>query len=149
MVPRLLRPRLLRPRATLAALSALAFTAACSSTDLSERSPALAACVGIGFLAGSIVTNAAAALAIALGSLVFLDLARSVARGFDLEGALPTAYLPSPLGDTSFLKLYADVAQGISNSTFDHADTALSVPLAWCLASFALALVVLGRRAMP
>jgi ABC-2 type transport system ATP-binding protein len=109
---------------------------------------ALAACVGIGFLAGAIVTNAAAALAIALGSLMFLDLARTVARGLGLEGVLPTAYLPSPLGDTSFLKLYADLAQGISNSTFDFADTALTVPLAWCLASFALAWLVLGRRSL-
>src|SRR5688572_23965541 len=92
---------------------------------------ALAACVGIGFLAGALVTNAAAALALALGSLLFLDLARSVARSLGQEGLLPTAYLPSPLGDTSFLKLYADQAQGISNSTFEHASTALTVPSAW------------------
>jgi ABC-type transport system involved in multi-copper enzyme maturation permease subunit len=110
---------------------------------------ALAACVGIGFLAGAIVTNAAAALAIALGSLMFLDLARTVARGLDLEGVLPTAYLPSPLGDTSFLNLYADLTQGISNSTFDYAATALSVPLAWFLVPSLAALLVLGRRAMP
>jgi ABC-type multidrug transport system ATPase subunit len=109
---------------------------------------ALAACVGIGFLAGTLVTNAAAALALALGSLLFLDLARSIARGLGQEGLLPTAYLPSPLGDTSFLKLYADLAQGISNSTFEHASTALTVPLAWSLVCFLLACLVLARRSL-
>ncbi len=111
--------------------------------------PALASCVGLGFLAGSLASGAAGALALALGSLLFLDLARSIARGLELEAFLPTAYLPSPLGDTSFLKLYADLAQGVSNSTFAFADTALTVPLAWCLASFLLACLLLARRSVP
>ncbi len=111
--------------------------------------PALASCVGLGFLAGSLSSGAAGALALSLGMLLFLDLARSIARGLSLEAFLPTAYLPSPLGDTSFLKLYADLAQGVSNSTFAFADTALSVPLSWCLASFLLACLFLARRAVP
>jgi hypothetical protein len=111
--------------------------------------PALAACAGLGFAAGALCSSAAGALASALGAVLFLDLSRSVARGLDLEGFLPTAYLPSPLGDTSFLKLYSDVAQGISNSTFAYADTRLTVPFAWLLASFLLACLVLARRSVP
>jgi len=109
----------------------------------------LAACVGLGLFAGSLARNAAGALAAALGSLVFLDLARALARGFGAEGWLPTAYLPSPLGDTSRLSLYADVAQGISNSTFAYADTNLSVPLAWFAATILAACLVLWRRSVP
>lgn len=109
----------------------------------------LGACVGLGFLAGALSRSAAGALAGALGSLVFLDLSRTVARGLDLERALPTAYLPSPLGDTSRLSLYADVAQGISNSTYAFADTGLSVPLAWTVATILVACLVLWRRPVP
>jgi hypothetical protein len=109
----------------------------------------LAACVGIGFLAGAISRSAAGALAGALGCLVLLDLARTLARGFGLEGALPTAYLPSPLGDTSRLSFYADVAQGVSNSTYAFADTGLTVPLAWTAATIVCACLVLWRRPVP
>lgn len=110
---------------------------------------ALAAAVGVGFLAGAVSRSAAGALGLALGAMLTLDLARSVARGLGLEGWLPSAYLPSPLGDTSYLNLYADLAQGISNSTFDYADTALIVPIAWCLSTFLISLLVLARRAVP
>lgn len=108
----------------------------------------LSSCVALGFLAGALSRSAAGALAGALGTLVFLDLARILARGLGLEGALPTAYLPSPLGDTSRLSLYADLAQGISNSTFAFADTGLTVPLAWTAASILAACLALWRRAV-
>jgi ABC-type multidrug transport system ATPase subunit len=109
----------------------------------------LSACVGIGFLAGALARSAAGALAGALGALVFLDLLRTLARGLGLEGALPTAYLPSPLGDTSRLSSYADVAQGVSNSSYAFADTGLTVPLAWTAATIVAACLVLWRRPVP
>ncbi len=109
----------------------------------------LAAYVGLGFLAGGLVRGGAGALALALGALVSLDLARAFARGPGLEGWLPSAYLPSPLGDTSFLGYFADAAEGVSNASFAFADTALLVPGLWLLAAFALASIGLLRRAVP
>jgi hypothetical protein len=109
----------------------------------------LAAAAGVGFLAGSLLRSAAGALACSLGAMLFLDLVRTVARGFDYEAWLHTAYLSSPLGDTSFLKFYADAAQGVSNASFTFRDTALLVPLLWCVVTFGLASLVLARRSVP
>jgi hypothetical protein len=103
----------------------------------------------LGFLAGAVTRGAAAALALALGLVVFLDLGRAVARGLGAEGYLPTAYLPSPLGDTSYLRFYADAAQGISNTSFEFQWGAPWVPLAWLGASFLLATGLLARRTIP
>ena len=72
-----------------------------------------------------------------------------MARGAGWEAFLHTAYLPSPLGGTSVLKFYADVTQGVSNTTFAYADTSLVVPLAWCLLAFGLASLLLARRSVP
>ena len=111
--------------------------------------PGLAAYAGVGFLAGAVARTAAGALALALGSVLLLDLSRAFARGYGVEGWLPSAYLPSPLGDTSFLKFYADVTQGVSNTAFAYADTALVVPLTWSLLAFALSGLILSRRPVP
>jgi len=131
------------PGATAAELWPLLRTAA-----LASLLP-LAAMCAVGFLAGSLLRNAAGALATALGTLLFLDLARGVAREFALEAWLPTAYLPSPLGDTSYLRFFADVAEGVSNTAFEFADTAAVVAPAWCLVALALAALVLHRRSVP
>ena len=40
-------------------------------------------------------------------------------------------------------------AQGISNSTYAFADTGLSVPLAWTVATLLAACLVLWRRPVP
>jgi hypothetical protein len=72
-----------------------------------------------------------------------------VARGFGLEGFLPSAYLPSPLGDTSFLAYYADVAQGVSNAHFDFAASAVAAPVAWAALALASAVYLLARRSVP
>jgi ABC-2 type transport system ATP-binding protein len=103
----------------------------------------------LGFLAGAVARTAAGALAFGLGLFAFLDLVRTIARGLRMEGWLPSAYLPSPLGDTSFLAFYADVAQGVSNANFAFADTALAVPLTWGALAFGLAVLVLSRRSVP
>ena len=68
---------------------------------------------------------------------------------FEYEAWLPTAYLPSPLGDTSYLRFFADVAEGVSNTAFEFADAATWVPPLWCLATFGLAALVLSRRSVP
>ena len=103
----------------------------------------------IGFLAGAFARTGAGARALARGALLGLDLLRTAARGAGQEAFLHTAYLPSPLGDTSFLKFYLDVAQGVSNTTFDFAGTAVSVPLAWLIAALVAAALLLGRRPIP
>jgi ABC-2 type transport system ATP-binding protein len=109
----------------------------------------LAAFVSIGFCAGAVARAPAGALALALGSIAALDIGRAVAREFDLEALSPAAYMPSPLGDTSFLSHYADLAQGVSNSIFAYADTAQTVPLSWCAVTFSLALSIFMRRTIP
>lgn len=109
----------------------------------------LAALGGVGFLAGAVLRNAAGALASAFGALLFLDLARGVARGSGGEGWFASAYLPSPLGDSSFLSLYADVAEGISNTAFEFSDTAFTVPLAWCAVTFVCAALAVKLRSVP
>jgi ABC-2 type transport system ATP-binding protein len=109
----------------------------------------LLAYTALGLLAGAIARSGAGALALGLGVFAALDLARTVARGFGFEGALPSAYLPSPLGDTSFLAFYADVAQGVSNAQFAYASTAVATPAAWAALAFALAVAILSRRSVP
>ena len=109
----------------------------------------LAAMIGVGFLAGSVLRNGAGALAAAFGSLLFFDLARGVARGVAAEGWFASAYLPSPLGDSSFFKFYGDLAEGVSNTAFEFAESSTFVPPLWCLATFGLAALVLSRRSVP
>ncbi|HZO09970.1 MAG TPA: ATP-binding cassette domain-containing protein [Myxococcota bacterium] len=103
----------------------------------------------LGLFAGALARGAAAALALGLGLYALLDLTRTVARGFGLEGFLPSAYLPSPLGDTSFLAYYADVAQGVSNAHFDFAASAVAAPVAWAALALASAVYLLARRSVP
>jgi ABC-type multidrug transport system ATPase subunit/ABC-type transport system involved in multi-copper enzyme maturation permease subunit len=103
----------------------------------------------LGLLAGALARGAAGALALGLGLFALLDLSRTVARGFGLEGWLPSAYLPSPLGDTSFLSFYSDVAQGVSNANFAFARTALVTPALWAALCFAFAVLLLSRRSVP
>lgn len=109
----------------------------------------LAAYVGVGFCAGAIARTGAGALSLALGLGVVLDVARVVTREFGVGGFLPSDHVPSPLSDTSFLRYYVDVAQGVSNAVDAYAGQALAVPLAWALCGFALAAAVVQRRAVP
>ncbi len=110
--------------------------------------PLVAYCA-IGLCAGALARGAAGALALGLGLFALLDLARTLARGFGLEGWLPSAHLPSPLGDTSFLSYYSDVAQGVSNAHFDYAATALAAPALWAVSAFALSVLLVTRRSVP
>ncbi len=103
----------------------------------------------LGLFAGALARGAAGALALGLGLFAFLDLLRVLARGFGVEGCLPSAYLPSPLGDTSFLAYYADVAQGVSNAHFAFAATAWTAPALWAALALALSVLLLSRRSVP
>jgi len=109
----------------------------------------LAAYTGLGFLAGSIARTGAAALGFALSLGVLLDLGRAFTRAFRLAGGLPSDYLPSPLSDTSFVGFYVDVSRGVSNARFEHASGAVLVPVAWALATFLLATLLLVRKPIP
>jgi ABC-2 type transport system ATP-binding protein len=117
----------------------------------------LAALLGfltLGFLAGSCTRGAANALGLAFGVLLGLDLARVVARDFGAEGWLLSAYLPTPLGDTSYLHYFADRAQGISNSAFAFGASwsgvpqDLACPVLWAVVCVALSVILLARRAV-
>lgn len=117
---------------------------------------ALAGFFSLGFFAGSLARAAASALGLAVGLAFVLDLVRGVVRGLGSEGALLSAYLPTPLGDTSFLQFFSDRAQGISNSVFQHGDLLagflpqdVAVPLLWACAAASLSAVLLVRRAVP
>jgi ABC-2 type transport system ATP-binding protein len=109
----------------------------------------LAAYAGVGFLAGALMRSGAGALGLAFGGVVFLDLVRTVARPMHFEGWLPSAYLPSPLSDTSFLQYYADIATGVSNASFDYGSTAFVVPILWLVVTLLLASLILMRRPVP
>ena len=71
------------------------------------------------------------------------------------ESWLLTAYLPSPLGDASYLHYFADRAEGISNSVFELGSSWAGVPqdfaypLCWFVACIALSAILLARRAVP
>ena len=117
---------------------------------------ALGGYLALGLVAGTLARAAAAALGLAIGLAFALDLVRGALRGLGLEGGLLSAYLPSPLGDTSFLHFLADRAQGISNSTFEHGamfagflPQDVAVPVLWALTCAALSVVLLVRRPIP
>jgi ABC-2 type transport system ATP-binding protein len=133
-------------------------------TALASPLLALAAAAAVGFAASAAARGPAGALGLALGSLIALDVARGVARVLGFEAALPTAYVPSPLGDTSYLAYFADRAQGVSNTAFEYGEPLVAslggflaratapdvvAPLAWIVASLALAAILLARRSVP
>jgi hypothetical protein len=109
----------------------------------------LAAYTGLGFLSGAIARTGAAALGLALSLGVLIDLGRALTRALRVAGGLPSDYLPSPLSDTSFVRFYVDLSQGVSNARFEHAGAALGVPAAWALAAFLLATLLLVRKPVP
>ena len=110
--------------------------------------PAVAAYAGLGLLASASTRRPAAALAAALGFIAVPDLCRAVLRGFRAEWAVPSAHLPTPLGDTSFIAHYVDLSRGVSNTTFDAGAAGWAVPLAWLGAAVVLSTLVFSRRSI-
>ena len=85
---------------------------------------------------------------------VAFDLGRAFARelspqNFALESLLPSAYFPSPLGDTSHLHYFQGLIHNMGNAWFAYAETALVVPLVWSALAFVLAQLLFSRRAVP
>ncbi len=109
----------------------------------------LLAWTGVGVCASALARSGALALALGLGIFVFTDLARTIARGTGSEPWLLSAHLPSPLGDTSFLAYYSDLAQGISSSVFQGAATQWSTPLTWFAVALAISVLALRRKSLP
>ena len=109
----------------------------------------------VGFASGALVRGPAAALGLALGGVLALDLARAPARGSALESWLLSAHLPSPLGDSSSLATFTDRARGVSNSVYELGGTLAGVPRdvlvpsLWMLAAFAASAILLARRSVP
>jgi ABC-type transport system involved in multi-copper enzyme maturation permease subunit len=110
---------------------------------------ALLAYTSVGFLAGAVTRTGVGGLGVATASVVLLEMLRLPARSFDFEHWLPSAYLPSPLSDTSYLATYMDLAQGVSNPTQGVAGSVLTVPLVWTVACVLLATLALARRSVP
>ncbi len=109
--------------------------------------PLVAYC-GIGLLASAVMRRGVSALALALGSVLFLDQIRIVAG--DYAHLFPSAYLPSPSGDaTSYLPYYLEANAGQLGAQFALAGSAVTVPLMWCVVSFGLAGLILERKSIP
>lgn len=108
----------------------------------------LCAFAALGHLASSLPRTGAAALGLGLAMAVALDLSRGILRELDVVGWVPSAYLPSPLGDLSLIQYYVDVSQGVSNAIYDLSPGQL-VPLAWTVVCLIVAVLVLGRRSIP
>jgi len=104
---------------------------------------------GIGLGIGALVRNGTGALATAFGCVLGLDLLRALVRGDAMEAWLPGTYLPSPLIDTSAVRSFALLSEGVANAPFNHQATALAVPLLWALVGTLIAVQSLARRAVP
>jgi ABC-2 type transport system ATP-binding protein len=109
----------------------------------------LLAYAGLGFLAGALARRGVTALALAAGGFVFLDLFRVVGRSFGFEEYLLSAYLPSPLGDTSYTSHVIDLIQAPNDPPGGYVESALTVPGVWLIVTVALATLVLSRRSVP
>src|SRR5262249_25501145 len=75
----------------------------------------LLALVALGSLSGALARTGAAALALALAALLLIDLSRALVRGSALEAWVPWTHLPSPLGDSSAVARFLEMARGISD----------------------------------
>lgn len=106
----------------------------------------LAAYAAIGFFIGAISRRATAALVGTLLVAAFLDVGRALARSYRVEEWLPSAYLPSPLGDTSYVAYYIDASTGAANAAFAYEATAYSHPGSIAAALFVVAAFALTRR---
>ncbi|MEM7202408.1 MAG: ATP-binding cassette domain-containing protein [Planctomycetota bacterium] len=99
----------------------------------------------LGLLVGTLVRRAVWALATALGAVAAVDLARAVARPLDAEPWLLAAHQPSPLGDTSYLAFYVDLAIGNAEAFYEFGNMVWAVPATWCAAALSIAALRLAR----
>ncbi len=109
----------------------------------------LLACASVGLAAGALVRSSIGALALALGSFPALFLARAIARPLGVEAWLPTAHLPFPVADTSYVATYVDFCRGVSNPLQPASQSPGLVSLVWLFASLVFAALLTRRRAVP
>ncbi len=110
---------------------------------------ALALYAGLGFLASAVARRGRWALGLALLAVAALDVLRAVARPGGWEAWLPSAHLPSPLGDTSYVAFFVDLSIGSAEAFFEYRGSAVALPCAGLVAAFALAALLLQRRRIP
>jgi len=109
----------------------------------------LAAATALGFLAGALTARNSLALGLSAGLLLLVDLARELGRVFGFERWLLSAYLPSPLRDTSYAARLLGLIRAPNDAPPGFPESALWVPLLWLLACLALAGLALERRSIP
>jgi ABC-type transport system involved in multi-copper enzyme maturation permease subunit len=111
--------------------------------------PPLLAYTGLGFLLGAFAKRGVTALALAAGSVVFLDVLRVAGRAFGFEGLLLSCYSPSPLGDTSRVAHLLDLIRAPNSPPSGMLEGALLVPAVWLVLAAALSVLLLSRRSVP
>ncbi|MEW6745151.1 MAG: ATP-binding cassette domain-containing protein [Planctomycetota bacterium] len=109
----------------------------------------LTAYAALGLLAGTLVRRNVSALALAAGSILFLDLFRTVGRELGFERWLLSAYIPSPLGDTSLVAHLLDCIRAPNDPPSGFVEGSLLIPLLWLASSVVLSALILRRRAVP
>ncbi len=114
---------------------------------LARTLPAVLGCGAVGLMVGALVRGPAAALGVSALGLILLDGARAMLQGTALEGRLPVDHLPTPLRDTSVVRSFLDLAQGISNPT-EAAAGFLEVPLIWIVVATVISCIALARRSI-
>ncbi|MFT4542253.1 MAG: ABC-type multidrug transport system ATPase subunit [Planctomycetota bacterium] len=113
---------------------------------LSLPLPPLLAFCGIGLLASACARNGAFALGLSLAIVLGLELMRGIARGLGLESWLPTAHVPSPLGDSSFIGSYRLAVTGVSNVEYTLHQASVVAPLGWLAMAGLLTLWIMRKR---
>ncbi|HMS15981.1 MAG TPA: ATP-binding cassette domain-containing protein [Planctomycetota bacterium] len=104
----------------------------------------------LGLLVGSLLRRPAAAL----GGTMLLLLAAEGLRPFfrmkSYEGFLPTAHLPSPLGDvTSYVRYYGDAVQGVGNAFWPLQDVGAWPMILWTVVLSGLAILSIIKKPVP
>jgi hypothetical protein len=89
------------------------------------------------------------AVALAIGFVIFLDLLRTGGCELGFEWILLSAYVPSPLGDTSAAAEFLNRIRAPNSPPGALAAFAWWVPASWTVVSLFLASLVMRRRAAP
>jgi len=109
---------------------------------------ALVALTVLGFLVGALVRSGTAALALGLGGVLLLELARAPARLLGHEALIPTAHLPTPLGAGSSVDAWLELCRGISGASLPPVAPALGSAALWGGAALVLSLLAVRRRSI-
>jgi ABC-type transport system involved in multi-copper enzyme maturation permease subunit len=109
----------------------------------------LAAYAALGFLAGAVAKRGVTGLALAAGSVIFLEILRIPGRSFGFEPKLLSAHLPTPLGDSSQVGHLLNVIRAPNEPIVVGLTQSLATPTIWLVVSIALATLIVSRRSVP